>query len=70
MERPKNCFVRGTKWVFHNKLDENGKVIRNKTRLVALGYSQLEGIDYDEIFSPTARLEYIYMLLAYVYLNG
>ena len=55
----------GTRWVFRNKLDENGKVVRNKARLVAQGYNQQEGIDYDETFAPVARLEAIRILLAY-----
>ncbi|GJW37949.1 copia protein [Tanacetum coccineum] len=46
-----------TKWVFRNKLDENGVVSRNKARLVAQGYNQQEGIDYDETYAPVARLE-------------
>ncbi|GJX80468.1 retrovirus-related pol polyprotein from transposon TNT 1-94 [Tanacetum coccineum] len=55
----------GTKWVFRNKLDENGIVSRNKARLVAQGYNQQEGIDYDEIYAPVVRLESIRILLAY-----
>ena len=55
--RPKNRSVVGTKWVFRNKTDAGGIVIRNKARLVAKGYSQQEGIDYDENFAPVARLE-------------
>ncbi|KAI3666944.1 hypothetical protein L6452_41985 [Arctium lappa] len=51
--------------VYRNKLDENGTVIRNKARLVAQGYIQEEGIDYDETFSPMARLESIRLFLAY-----
>ncbi|GJZ36449.1 retrovirus-related pol polyprotein from transposon TNT 1-94 [Tanacetum coccineum] len=54
-----------TKWVFRNKLDENGIVSRNKARLVAQGYNQQEGIDYDETYCPVARLESIRILLAY-----
>ncbi|KAI3665011.1 hypothetical protein L6452_43627 [Arctium lappa] len=55
----------GTKWVFRNKLDEHGTVTRNKDRLVAQGYRQEEGIDYDETFAPVARLEAIRLFLAY-----
>ncbi|GJU25803.1 retrovirus-related pol polyprotein from transposon TNT 1-94, partial [Tanacetum coccineum] len=50
--QPKNMTVIGTKWVFRNKLDENGIVSRNKARLVAQGYNQQEGIDYDETYAP------------------
>nr|GEZ33709.1 ribonuclease H-like domain-containing protein [Tanacetum cinerariifolium] len=49
----------GTKWVYRNKKDERGVVIRNKARLVAQGHRQEEGIDYDEVFSPVARIEAI-----------
>ena len=62
---PKNRSIVGTKWVFRNKTDADGIVIRNKARLVAKGYSQQEGIDYDETFAPVARLEAIRMFLAY-----
>ncbi|GKB61083.1 putative ribonuclease H-like domain-containing protein [Tanacetum coccineum] len=55
----------GSKWVFRNKKDERGIVIRNKARLVAQGYTQEEGIDYDEIFAPVARIEAIRLFLAY-----
>ncbi|GJZ30384.1 copia protein [Tanacetum coccineum] len=54
-----------TKWVFRNKLDENGVVSRNKARLVVQGYNQQEGIDYDETYALVARLESIRILLAY-----
>ena len=65
VSRPKNYSIIGTKWVFRNKLDEHGNVIRNKARLVAKGYNQEEGIDFDETFAPVARLEAIRLLLAY-----
>ncbi|KAI4332282.1 hypothetical protein L6164_017205 [Bauhinia variegata] len=54
-----------TKWIFQNKLDEQGKVVRNKARLVAQGYCQQEGIDFDETFAPIARLEAIRIMLAF-----
>jgi hypothetical protein len=63
--KPRDHSIIGTRWVFRNKLDEEGKVIRNKARLVAQGYNQQEGIDYDETFAPVARLEAIRILLAY-----
>ncbi|GJV71647.1 putative ribonuclease H-like domain-containing protein [Tanacetum coccineum] len=54
-----------TKWVFRNKKDERGIVIKNKARLVAQGYTQEEGIDYDEVFAPVARIEAIRLFLGY-----
>nr|GEU92704.1 retrovirus-related Pol polyprotein from transposon TNT 1-94 [Tanacetum cinerariifolium] len=63
--QPRNMKIIGTKWVFRNKLDENGVVSRNKARLVAQGYNQQEGIDYDETYALVARLESIMILLAY-----
>ncbi|KAL8126391.1 hypothetical protein AgCh_013619 [Apium graveolens] len=62
---PKNRSIIGTKWVFRNKMDENGIVTINKARLVVKGYSQEEGIDYDETFAPVARLEAIRIFLAF-----
>jgi len=62
---PEHKNIIGTKWVFRNKLNEHGEVIRNKARLVAQGYSQQEGIDYTETFAPVARLEAIRLLLSY-----
>jgi hypothetical protein len=66
VEKPKECRnVIGTKWIFKNKQDEHGIVVRNKARLVAQGYSQIEGIDFGETYAPVARLESIRILLAY-----
>ncbi|XP_059599385.1 retrovirus-related Pol polyprotein from transposon RE1 [Vitis vinifera] len=62
--RPKDVNVIGTKWIFKNKMDENGVIVRNKARLVAQGFKQIEGIDFDETFAPVARLESIRILLA------
>ncbi|GJX99177.1 putative ribonuclease H-like domain-containing protein [Tanacetum coccineum] len=55
----------GTKWVYRNKKDERGIVDRNKARLVAQGYKQEEGINYDEVFAPVARIEAMRLFLAY-----
>ena len=62
---PRKHNIIGTKWIYHNKQDENGLVVRNKARLVAQGYTQVEGIDFNETFAPVARLEAIRILLAY-----
>ena len=64
--RPKDTYVIGTKWIFKNKTDEDGEVVRNKSRLVAQGYTQVEGIDFDESFALLARLESIQILLSIV----
>nr|GFA80098.1 retrovirus-related Pol polyprotein from transposon TNT 1-94 [Tanacetum cinerariifolium] len=63
--RPEGKSVIKTKWIFKNKKDESNLVIRNKARLVEVGYSQQEGIDYDETFTPVARIEAIRLFLAY-----
>ncbi|GJZ13441.1 putative ribonuclease H-like domain-containing protein [Tanacetum coccineum] len=55
----------GTKWVFRNKKDKRGIVVKNKARVVAQGHTQEEGIDYDEVFSPVARIKAIRLFLAY-----
>ncbi|GJU07395.1 retrovirus-related pol polyprotein from transposon TNT 1-94 [Tanacetum coccineum] len=65
--QPRNMTIIGSKWVFRNKLDDNGVVSRNKARLVSQGYNQQEGIDYDETYALVARLESIRILLAYAY---
>nr|GFB76775.1 uncharacterized mitochondrial protein AtMg00820-like [Tanacetum cinerariifolium] len=63
--RPEGKYTIKTKWIFKNKKDESSLVIRNKARLVAVGYSQQEGIDYDEMFSSVARIKAIRLFLAY-----
>nr|GEX24561.1 retrovirus-related Pol polyprotein from transposon TNT 1-94 [Tanacetum cinerariifolium] len=67
---PKGVRPIGTKWVLKNKKDERGIVIRNKARLVAQGHTQKEGIDYDEVFAPVARIEAIRLFLAYASFMG
>ena len=68
--RPKDKNMIGTKWVFRNKLNEDGKISRNKARLVCKGYSQEEGIDYGETFAPIARLKGVRTSLAYAAHKG
>ncbi|KAD6455022.1 hypothetical protein E3N88_09728 [Mikania micrantha] len=62
---PKGKYAIGTKWVFRNKKDDKGVVIKNKARLVVQGYTQEEGIDYDEVFAPVARIEAIRTFLVF-----
>ncbi|GKA54131.1 putative RNA-directed DNA polymerase, partial [Tanacetum coccineum] len=70
VDLPNGAKVIGTKWVYRNKKDERGVVVRNKARLVAQGYRQEEGIDYDEVFAPVARLEAIRLFLAFASYMG
>jgi len=62
--------VIGTKWIFKNKLDEQGVIVRNKARIVAKGYNQEEWIDFGETYVLVARLEAVTLLLAYACMNG
>ncbi|GKA85907.1 putative ribonuclease H-like domain-containing protein, partial [Tanacetum coccineum] len=62
--------VIGTKWVFRNKRDKRSIVVKNKARLVAQGFRQEEGIDYDEVFAPIARIEAIKLFLAFASYMG
>ncbi|KAJ9535627.1 hypothetical protein OSB04_un001233 [Centaurea solstitialis] len=70
VDLPKRHKVIGTKWIFRNKTDERGIVIKNKARLVAQGYTQEEGIDYDDVFAPVARIEAIRLFLAFASYKG
>jgi hypothetical protein len=64
IEKPKQNIV-GTKLMFRNKQNEHGVITRNKARLIAKGYSQVKGLNFDKTFAPVVRLELIHMLLAY-----
>nr|GFB01690.1 copia protein [Tanacetum cinerariifolium] len=70
VDLPKGKRAIGSKWVFRNKKDERGIVIRNKARLVAQRHTQEEGIDYDEVFAPVARIKAIWLFLAYASFMG
>jgi hypothetical protein len=62
--------VIGTKWVFENKHEDDGEIVRNKACLVAQGFSQVEGLDFGETFAPVARLEAIRIFLAFATSKG
>jgi hypothetical protein len=70
VDPPRDVNVIATKWVFKNKQGEDGEVVRNKARLVAQGYSQVEGLDFGETFAPVARLEAIRILLDFATSKG
>ncbi|GJZ72869.1 retrovirus-related pol polyprotein from transposon TNT 1-94 [Tanacetum coccineum] len=65
VDRPLCKNVINLKWLRKNKRDEENTVIRNKSRLVAMGYAQKEGIDFEESFAPVARLEAVRLFIAY-----
>nr|GEW01889.1 putative ribonuclease H-like domain-containing protein [Tanacetum cinerariifolium] len=65
VDLPKDKFSIGTKWVFRNKKDDRGMVVKNKARFVAQGHTQEEDIDYDEVFATVAKIEPIRLFLAY-----
>nr|GFC10618.1 retrovirus-related Pol polyprotein from transposon TNT 1-94 [Tanacetum cinerariifolium] len=70
VDYPKGVRPIRTKWVLKNKKDERGIVVKNKARLLALGHTQEEWIDYDELFAPVARIEAIRLFLAYASFMG
>nr|GFC55853.1 copia protein [Tanacetum cinerariifolium] len=67
---PEGKYAIGTKWILKNKRDDRGIVVRNKAMLVAQGHIQEEGIDYDEVFAPVARIEAIRLFLAFASYMG
>nr|GEW22919.1 reverse transcriptase domain-containing protein [Tanacetum cinerariifolium] len=70
LDAPYGKTIIGTKWIYKNKMDEGGVVIKNKTRLVAQGFRQEEAIDYDDTLAPVARLKAIMTFLAYATYMG
>nr|GEX17330.1 hypothetical protein [Tanacetum cinerariifolium] len=66
VDKPLCTNVISLKWLWKNKRDEENTVIRNKSRLVAKGYVQKEGVDFEESFAPVARLEAVRLFIAYV----
>ncbi|KAA0067010.1 putative mitochondrial protein [Cucumis melo var. makuwa] len=67
--KPSHANITGTKLIFKNKNDEKENVIRNKACLVAQGYAQIEGVDFEEMFAPVAQLEAIHLLLGLAYIK-
>jgi hypothetical protein len=70
VQPPRDVNIIGTKWIFKNKQGEDGEVVRNKAHLVAQGFSQVEGLDFGEMFAPVAHLEVIRILLAFAASKG
>ena len=73
--RPENVHVIGTKWILKNKTDKDGEIIQNKSWLVAQGYTQVEGVDFDELNQPSCWLYSVPNLLVFqqlisLYLGG
>nr|GEW16213.1 hypothetical protein [Tanacetum cinerariifolium] len=70
VDLPDGKYAIGTKWILKNKRDARGIIVQNKARLVAQGHRQEEGIDYDEVFAPVARIEAIRLFLAFASYMG
>ncbi|WVZ79226.1 hypothetical protein U9M48_026830 [Paspalum notatum var. saurae] len=70
VDPPANCRPIGLKWVYKVKRDERGEVVRHKARLVARGFVQREGIDFEEVFAPVARMESVRLVLALAATRG
>ena len=66
VDRPTKKNVVKSKWVLRVKTDAKGKIEKYKARVVAKGYSQVDGVDYDQTLSPTVRFEGIRQVVAFV----
>ncbi|BBN67407.1 hypothetical protein Prudu_69S000200 [Prunus dulcis] len=66
IDRPQDKYIIGVKWVYKTKFNPDGSIQKHKARLIAKGYSQQSGIDYNETFTPVARLDTIRALVALV----
>jgi hypothetical protein len=64
VDPPAGCRPIGLKWVFKVKRDERGAIVKHKARLVARGFVQREGIDFEKVFAPVAQMESVRLLLA------
>ena len=62
--RPSNANIISCKWVYKTKEDSEGNLVRHKARLVARGFTQIEGIDYEETFAPTAKFVTIRLIIS------
>jgi hypothetical protein len=70
VDPPRDVNIIGTKWGFKNKQGEDDEIVRNKAHLFAQGFSEVEGLDFGEIFAPVARLDAIRILLAFAASKG
>jgi hypothetical protein len=64
------CDIIGTKWILKNKQKEDDEIVRNKARIIALGFSQVEGLDFRETFAHVTHLEAIRILLVFTASKG
>jgi hypothetical protein len=64
VDPPANCRPIGLKWVFKEKQDKHSNIVKHKARMVAKGYVQQEGVDFEEVFAPVAQMESVWLLMA------
>ena len=64
IDPPLGCHPISLKWVYKVKRDEHGAIVKHKAHLVARGFVQREGIDFEKVFAPVARMEFVRLLLA------